>query len=487
MLGDQFQGVFSQQTAAGAEPLFGVGNEQQLEDINKALSVGYAYPPTTGADALRAESLDSTLRVVTFSLNNIKLWPKIPQSQAYSTVESYSMLTAYGDESGIFTNAGELPQTQDSQYVRKTAQVKYCGIVGQVTHPTTLINTPFGDLVALETQNKAMRLVQGIESSLFNGRSDVVGQEFDGIYKQILDGTYGTNSAPVFDPWNSNPVQASRSCVIDLRGSSLTEDLLETGINQVIENYDEPTDLFMAPRASSDLNKAMYPRERINLPMPNASGRVGFGVTGYRDVTFNHDVFLRPGVLGRKAPTTLATNVNAPNAPTGVTVAAAADGTNQSMFGGGDAATYVYAVSAVNRYGESAAFTTSGQAVAAGQRVTLTITDGGGANPATGYRIYRTLNGAPASLGPVMMTTIPRTTIAGTGVFIDYNFHIPGTSRAYMIPLNDRFFTFKKLSPMVKIPLATVDISIRWAQVLYGTPIVYEPTRAVVFINVKDM
>ena len=484
----QFDGVFAGQSGAG--PIFGLGDDQQVDSLNKALAVGYQNPPTSGADALRMESLDATLHVVTFTLRNIKLWPAIPKKQAYSTVEAYDLLTAYGDASGIFTNGGELPQTQDSAYVRKTQQVKFAGIVGEVTHPTTLVQTPFGDLVALETQNKAIRLVQGIESALFNGRSDIVGQEWDGLYKQILDGAYGTQSVPVFDPWNNNPVQSGMSVVVDLRGGSLTEDLVEYGSNQVVENFDEPTDLHLAPRARSELAKTMYPRERINLPLPNANGKIGFAVnqmtTGGGDITLNSNVFLRPGFLGRKTAPTVATNVNAPNAPTAVSVAAAADGTAQSQFGAADATTYIYAVTAVNRYGESAAFVTSGVAVTAGQKVTLTITDGGGANPATAYHVHRTAVGAPVGQGPLTLTRIPRTTLAGTGVFVDYNFYLPGTSRAYLIPQNDRFFAFKQLCPLVKVPLATVAISVRWAQLLYGTPIVYEPTRAVVYVNVKD-
>jgi hypothetical protein len=37
---------------------------------------------------------------------------------------------------------------------------------------------------------------------------------------------------------------------------------------------------------------------------------------------------------------------------------------------------------------------------------------------------------------------------------------------------------------MVKIPLATVDSSIRWMQLLYGVPVVYAYGRHVLFTNV---
>ena len=43
---------------------------------------------------------------------------------------------------------------------------------------------------------------------------------------------------------------------------------------------------------------------------------------------------------------------------------------------------------------------------------------------------------------------------------------------------------FKQLAPMIKIPLATVDPSIRWMQLIYGTPQVYTPGRNVIFRNI---
>lgn len=495
MLGQQgsspfanYDSVFGGGAASSGGPVFGGGSAEQVDQLQKALAVGYAYPPVSGADALRMESLDNTLHVVTFSLQNIKLWPAIPKKKAWSTVESYDLLTSYGDGSGIFTQGGELPQTQDSGYVRKTQQVKFCGIVGEVTHPTTLVQTIVGDLIALETQNKSIRLVQGIESALFNGRSDVIAQEWDGLEKQILDGAYGTTITPTFDPWNNDRVQSGFSVVVDLRGGSLTEDLIEYGANQVVENYDVATDLHLAPRAASELTKTMYPRERINLPAPN-NGTVGFAVnnvtTSGGNVRLNPNVFLRAGSLGRKNAPTVATNVNAPNAPTAMTCTPAADGSGITRFAAGDAGTYTYSVTAVNRYGESAPFTVTGVSVASGNKVTLAITDGGGANPATGYNVYRTAISNFAA-GAQILTRLPKTTVAGTGVFVDFNFYLPGTSRAFLIPQNDRFFAFRQLCPMVKVPLATIAISIRWAMLLYGTPIVYETSRCVMYTNVKD-
>jgi hypothetical protein len=44
--------------------------------------------------------------------------------------------------------------------------------------------------------------------------------------------------------------------------------------------------------------------------------------------------------------------------------------------------------------------------------------------------------------------------------------------------------SFKQLAPFTKIPLATIDPSIRWMQLLYGTPALYVPRRMVLLKNI---
>jgi hypothetical protein len=42
----------------------------------------------------------------------------------------------------------------------------------------------------------------------------------------------------------------------------------------------------------------------------------------------------------------------------------------------------------------------------------------------------------------------------------------------------------KQLAPMIKIPLATIDSSIRWMQLLYIVAVLYSPQKNVVFKNI---
>ena len=75
---------------------FGSSSMNDVSQLTKALSAGYAVANQQGGAALRVESLESSLKVVTFTNKHIKLWKKIPKSPAYSTVEEFNVLSQYG-------------------------------------------------------------------------------------------------------------------------------------------------------------------------------------------------------------------------------------------------------------------------------------------------------------------------------------------------------------------------------------------------------
>jgi len=163
---------------------FGQGGPGNAEfaDLAKALEAGYQVVNQTGGSALRVESLEASLKVTTHTNAHIKFWKKIPKSPAYSTVEEYNQLSAYGAAGAFsFTREGELPQTTDSTYTRRTQLVKYIGTTREVTHPATMIHPAHGDVIALENQNGILYILQGVEDSLFHGDSSLA---FDGEAEQ---------------------------------------------------------------------------------------------------------------------------------------------------------------------------------------------------------------------------------------------------------------------------------------------------------------
>lgn len=440
-------------------------NPAAIQNLQKALAAGVGVPPLSGGPALQVQSLESTLRVVTFTLQNIKFWKMLPKLPAFQTSEEYNLLKEYGADNGAFTMEGELPQLQDSLYERKVALIKFLSTQREITHPMLLVRPAHGNVVGLESQNGAVWLLERLERALFMANSAIIPQEFDGLDAQLF-------ADPEFFPTQ----------VVDLRGRQPTEDDLEEGANRVVERYGVPTDLFMMPRTISALGRQFFPRERIPLPLAT-NGIVGLAVQGFESsagvIRFQPDVFMRPGRRhGMLRPPVSATSPFAPPAP--ASMAGTAPAGTGSWFDASSIGTYRYWATSLNRFGESAPTQISADLTfAAGQSSTITISSGGGNT--TGFRIYRSLLGSTDINNAQLIREIPI-----HGRYVDDNYLLPGHGRGYLIQGNVNNIAARLLAPMLKIPLGTIAASIRWIQVMYLTLIVYSPLKNVVYLNIPD-
>jgi hypothetical protein len=473
---------------------FGLSTWEEVAQLNKALSAGYDIPATSGGvsgSALRVESLESSLKVITFQMQHIKFWQKIPKLPAYSTVEEYNQLTSYGSDAGAFTPEGELGEYDDAAYARKIALVKYLQTVRKVTHPLTLVRAAHGDVVGNEIRNGIMWMLGKIENALYWGNRSLgyaaaEGQEFDGINK-LIGGDAG--AALPDQAGYSGSVLAS----VDAKGDPLTEDIIETAANTVVENYGFPTDIFIGTRPLADLAKVMFPKERIVVPYKE--GQIGVPINTFASqagiLAFNPDVFLR-----KKAHPTAASSAKAPLAPTVATAVRSAAGAYTGDFtktnnGWGQ---YYYRVSAANRYGESAASAVaqSDAVIADTDYIIVTLNNNAG-EAAAGYHIdylniYRGVanGGATDTLYLVGQIVAANRNNSGATIWNDINSICSNVHKIFIGELTPQVIAFKQLAPMMKMDLAVVEPSIRWLQLLYGVPVIYAPRKWVVIKNVGE-
>ena len=198
---------------------FGVGSEADIQELSKALEAGFQVGAgKTGGSALRVESLEASLKMLTYTSSHIKFWKKIPKSPAYSTVEEYNQLSDYGGRQNPFVQEGELPQATDTSYTRRVQLIKFMGTTREVTHQATLVHPAHGDLIALENQSGILWLLEQIERNLFQGDSSL---SFDGEAEQ----------------WDGMDALIDPTSVLDLEGQSLQEADLEEAANTIIENF----------------------------------------------------------------------------------------------------------------------------------------------------------------------------------------------------------------------------------------------------------
>lgn len=442
-----------------------VGSPEELVELRKALFAGSdvndpGVSPGQGFP-LRTESLEASLKNLTFEMDEIKLFKSIPKVPASNTVEEFNRLVSYSRaganqfDLGWMTE-GDLPEEEDSTYQRVTVLIKFLGITGRVTHVSSVIRAAHGDPVALETMNKTMELLKNLEHALFFGNSALIPEQFDGLEKLIADGA----------PTN----------VVDLRGGPLTEDFLADQLLLIRNNYGVGTDAYFETGPYSDLAKQVFDRQRFGVsPEP---GVLGATVKAFQSqhgrINLHDSVFIKPGQASVSAGVGRTTHRPLPPTVTSGPTAAP-DAASQFDASG----TYIYQIVAGSRFGRSAPVTTSGVSVAAGDAVTINISDGG--QGTSYYEVYRTRPGQGASDAKLAFK-VPRT--GATQSIVDRNADLPGTSKGFVLMQNQQSFAWSQLLPMTRIPLATIDTSIRWAQVIYGAQKMYKPGANVVIKNV---
>jgi hypothetical protein len=453
---------------------FGQTTQQDVDDLNKALTAGQEINPPGSVVpgdgfALRVESLERTLKNTTYKMDHIQFWKNIPKLPAYNTVEEFNQIQSYGENPDAgWIDEGDLPEEDDSTYERKFAIVKYLGTTRKVTHVMSLVRPAHGNVIAQETINGTMHLLRIMERALFYGDSSLNSLQFDGFEKLLRDNAPAAN-------------------IIDLRGKPLSEDVLTDGALTIQDapNYGTPTNLYLNPKTKSDLVKTFFPKERYDLFQKTANGMIGLDIKGFTspagDVLFNPDVFITDG----GAPTAAVGDVaKRPSAFT-VTTAPTTPVDATAQFEADDAGDYYYKAQAVNRYGRSAAVDVpagpTAVTVAAGDKVTFGLTPG--AIAPSYWEIYRTkVDGASGT--ERLILRVPHTTGAAEETINDLNASLPYTTSAFLFQQNLENMSFKQLAPMVKIPLATVDSSIRWMQLIYGVPTLYTPGKNVLYVNV---
>lgn len=398
---------------------------------------------------MRRACLNSTqltdVKNTTYKMDHIRLWKALPKQPAYNTVEEYNQIQSYGEnpDSGFIAET-DLPESDDSTYERRYNVVKFLGTTRKVSHVASVIRPAHGSLIGQETVSGTMHLLRILERALFEADSDLSSLQFDGFEKLLR-------------------TQSPAANTIDLRGKPLSEDILTDAALTVHDapNYGTPTHLFLNPKVKADLVKTFFPKERHDTFTKTNQGLVGLDIRGFTspagDVAFESDTFINDGGSTTAALGDAAKRPGTPTISTPATTPADA----ASLYEVDDAGNYIVYVQAVNRYGRSAAVDVGGGAIAvgAGDKITFGVTPGAGGS-VDWYEVFRTpLNGAAGTQRRVLR--VPNAAGVGEEVIDELNAKIPGTTNAYLFQMNLEAMSFKQLAPMIKIPLATIDTSIR--------------------------
>ena len=451
---------------------FGIDSYENYSALRKALDVGYDHPTL-------AQSIEGTLTALTYSAKHARMWQSIFKTNAKSTLEEYTTLDSYGSADGGFYDDGELPPEDNSQYTSHSKKIKYIGVTRGITHPSSLVSASVPpNLMAEENRNGTLNIIGKAETGLFYGNSDIIPQQWDGVFKQALDGG---------------------ARVIDLQGSILTPEHVEDASYTSHDNYSMGArKIFGNGSIFSNFSKQFYDRQRWPGPeVSPAPKQVSVGTpmlgmhTQFGYVGFEADVFMKRKL---QIPPNAATSANAPDAPviddqgSDVDLGAPTPG-SPSLFSASHAGEYSYVVTAINQYGESDFVIVP----YGGENDAVDIVEGGyvwfdinysGTNKIYGYNIYRQKVGEPYDFR--LIQTIPTDPEDPDITFIDINEDIDGTHDAILCDMSPDALALKRLLPLTKLPLARTSPKITWALLLYAVPILFKPKQFVIFKNIGN-
>jgi len=472
------------QLLAGIEQ--GIVSTSEIDALNKALTAGYggAGKPTdlTHGGVLQAESLESTLKSVTFDMKNLKFWPAVSVDKAYNLFEQYNRLIAYGSDASPYIGEGGAPQESDSTYVRDGQKIVFFGKRRKVSHQMTLVRTTVGDVVAMQAKEGTMDLLKDVERELYWGHAHFMQQSsgamtgsdndlpvnsiaMNGLLKQLLKGDRDIlHRSGDFEGYGD-----AKSIAQDLAGNVLTQDAVEELAVIAMENFGAPSELHIEPAALSAFVKQFYPQFRSAPGLSNQT--VGYDVsnvvTTAGKIDFKPNLFLRP----RAGVRSLAVNALAPLAPTVATSAVAGA---SSLAAGA----YTVQVTAVNDAGEGAPVAVAAVTITAGQRIQLAIS--GIAATTKSFKVYLSAPGGAAGSEKFVGSFAN----VGNGNYLLSGAKQAGLGEAFLLDMSAECMKFKQLAPLSKINFAIVTTALEFAVVMYGALFVYTPRYNCLFRNI---
>ncbi len=450
---------------------FAKGNEEMMETLEKALSAGSGVDTNafTGGRALIPESLDSTLVNVLWKQDEAKLFKALKKIPVKSPVHQWTRRTGVGDDDGAWIAEGGTSEEKDTDIERKYTTMKYLQTLRKVTLQASISNM-LEDAMTVEKSSGTLWVIKQIEHKLFFGDSAMVAQEPDGIEKLLVD-AIGT------DPEN----------VIDLRGKDATSIKMEDAIGEaarvIRQKFGIVTDFYTSLKTMEDIQKLL--RDRMRFPAGGGGGdqtTVPNLVFDKYPTTFGTPM-LQPDlfILEGEAPRTSSISVGIPSQ---VTISNAAGSHASSEFLAADAGTYYYSVAAVNKFGQGLVSAEASQVVAAGDRVTISITDGG--TVGTCFFIFRNKKDAGSSATKLFMKKVVRT--GDDPDVYDTNSDLPGTSKGFMLGMNPMYnaIEWEQFLPLMKFDLYPTNAAVYpFLMLLFGALGLKKPEQHVMIKNIS--
>jgi len=445
------------------------GNEKG-EAVIKSLTTGdqVAVPGTTGGAALRKQELSEAVKNLTWGRADFTIFNMIPRGKTNSTILEYDIQDSYGEVgSRSFVREKDIAAVNDISIERRAVKTKIISDTKQVSLRSLQVNN-IANPLDLSLEAAILVVSKGIEYSIFYGDSELTGvqegTEFDGLEKLI-------------------PAEN----VIDLRGETLTEQLLNQAGVIIGRAFGTPTDAFMNLGVHANFVNNQLSRQWVTQ---GSAQNVASGFNVPQMITTRGAINLHGSTIidvDKLLDPNKGVSPASPVAPTVEPTIAVGSG----KFTSKDVNTTAkYAVRVQLESGEiSRPAYVEAKVDDVKDEVSLKIDLGaqlmGMPRHIEVYRLDADTNQFWL-IGRVPFKTAKNENGVYTVTYVDKNETIPGTSEVFVGELNQRSIELLELYPMYRLPLATVNAAAQFAVMWEGALALYAPKRWVRIVNVKS-
>ena len=455
---------------------------EQLNDLMKALEAGqYNAAPESlqQGSALQVEDLSPVMENVTFDDQHIKLQKMLSVKDAKSTLVQFNRQLDYGIFGGSAQYEGGIGEEDTSNYARAIVPMAYYSTVRRVTVAANMIGAFDGRKAEdRASDDAAMKLAGDIEFDSFRGHSGFSnGGVFDGnpaaganipgmrgVDAQIRESDALSNTQDLmFAEYGSD-----QSVIVSVNGT-LTQSFIEDASVKSAMQHGSADKLLLDPISLSQYNKIAHAKERIMLA---GSAQEASGANLRTQWTSSALVSMEPSrfLSGKTRPARA--RAGSPAAPAQA-LAAAANAASALAAG-----TYAYYSTSCNERGESVKSAAASQVVAAGEAVSVTISQ---VPEAKYYNVYRSEDGGSAATAKFIGRVAE--TGAATTVMVDLGNRQPGSVTGFLLQGNT--MELRQLSAYSKLKLAINDLSLPEAHFRFLCLAVKQPRKNVLLENIS--
>lgn len=445
--GKSFEGLGREQMGAKWP-----GSEAILSELYKAMA-STNLPGFGDATPLRLEVLDGTMTSVLLRQEHLKMFNAIPRVPSPQQIFQWNRRLDRGSHRGNlgFTEGGA-PKGGVARWQRNQAQVMFMGTKRGYTHQLLTMGQMGGtqvDPVTEENQNGTLALLESLERHFFFGNSDILDDD---------------NNVVNYDGLKIQMELAGPSHVIDMQGEPLDfpelDDVAERFVTEAYLLNSSLLKNWTTPFVLSDLNRRMRESQRIQRGVGDPTPAVyGTPIKGYSTQFF--DLGFEPSILLEEV------RANKPLAateagvgilkPATVTLTVTADATSKMPAG-----TYYYSASAGRDAGDTDNRASIAQAVAAGERVNVTIAE---VATTTRYRLYRGISSDVTTHR--LVATLPALVGGGNPTYQDKNQTIPDTGIMIFANMTVEALVMAQLAPLIKFPQPVSGTTFPFLLLLY--------------------